>query len=377
MARAQCATTSEDEAESGGQLDAESLRGIGIFLLARREAGAPVRDPAALPHLPGLADVYAVHAGMAATSSTLGRHVGWKCGACAPEAQAGLGLREPFRAPLFEGRVKLEERPTLDPRSHMLCLEAEFAFIMARGLPPRGAEEGAYSAEEVWGAVRLVVPAIEACATRWDGAALARSSPLQRLADAGMNELCALGEAVEVGNCRRDLDRTRVRFRVNGEEVCEGTGANVLGHPINTLVWLANHLVAEGVSTESSSYGGGSIHGLREGDLVMSGAALVLPAEHVRPGDIVTAEFEGLGRAELSVSVVHGDSPAPTATTATNAAHAQPAPARLSSAEWRQLCAEARTTGVEVPVVWPWSGARERQLRRQLEQQPSPPRAKL
>lgn len=286
-------------------------RQIGFFLLSRREAGELVADPGALPPLDGLADAYAIHSMMTKTMSGLGRHVGWKVGAAAPESMAALGLAEPFRAPIYEERVYRSGAVTLAEAAaggRLLMVEAEFGFQLGVALPARGAEQGgAYSAEEAWAAVELVVPSLEVCATRWDGPALAAANGLQKVADGGLNASVVLGECEQNAHrtctqvviimiplmrppLRRPpeqqtrpytniltiygriaggagaavparerpalgLDKLTVRLRVNGAEAAVGSGAAVLEHPASALAWLANHLNTEHTSTQSGLYG--------------------------------------------------------------------------------------------------------------------------
>ena len=46
--------------------------------------------------------------------------------------------------------------------------------------------------------------------------------------------------------------------QVNGESAATGSGANVLGHPVRSLTWLANHLADAGIATSDSQYGAGA-----------------------------------------------------------------------------------------------------------------------
>jgi 2-keto-4-pentenoate hydratase len=71
---------------------------------------------------------------------------------------------------------------------------------------------------------------------------------------------------------------------VNGMLVREGDGAAVLGHPLNALEWLVNAATERGV-------------GLERGEYVTTGVATeVYMAER---GDRATADFGGIGRAEV------------------------------------------------------------------------------
>ena len=62
--------------------------------------------------------------------------------------------------------------------------------------------------------------------------------------------------------------------------VATNTAAEVLGNPLNSLAWIANHLGSRGL-------------GLKAGDVVMSGSISTL----LRPkaGDVVSARFTRLG----------------------------------------------------------------------------------
>ena len=129
-----------------------------------------------------------------------------------------------------------------------------------------------------------------------------------------------------------------------------------MGHPLSALAWLANELVSAEVSTESSQYGGGAVIGLRKGDFVMSGAICLLHVDELQPGDLVVAEFAGMGSVELQITE------APQTTTE----EASAAPERPSMSEWQQLRDDARARGIKLPQIYPWSAARESDLRELL-----------
>ena len=66
--------------------------------------------------------------------------------------------------------------------------------------------------------------------------------------------------------------------------VAEGTGAAVLGNPLDALTWLANHLSARG-------------YGLKSGDAVTTGT--VASIHFAEAAMRVTADFGPIGRVEL------------------------------------------------------------------------------
>jgi 2-keto-4-pentenoate hydratase len=251
-----------------------------------------IEDPTQLPPIERWEDVYDVHKHMSSISSTLGSHCGWKCGACTTAGQESFGLPgEPFCAPLFEKTLKPTNSP-IDLTRNVLIVEAEFAFYFGKGLPPKGAN---YTTAEIWDAVGAVAVCIEVVGSRLVGEAFANASPMQRVSDDGLNIECIVGTSVPVSSCRRDLENVAVKFLVNDKVVAEGSGANVLGSPANSLAWLANKLNKLQVSSADSQYGSDGVPGIREGDFIMSGAATVLAGGEVAPGDKLTAQFEGMG----------------------------------------------------------------------------------
>ena len=60
-----------------------------------------------------------------------------------------------------------------------------------------------------------------------------------------------------------------------------------MGHPLNALAWLANHLNARGEALE-------------RGDLVTTGTCS--PIRFAEPGDVVIADFGAFGRAEVELT---------------------------------------------------------------------------
>jgi 2-keto-4-pentenoate hydratase len=75
-----------------------------------------------------------------------------------------------------------------------------------------------------------------------------------------------------------------VSVTVNGKVLREGSGGNVLGHPLNALEWLVNNLSARGL-------------GLKAGQYVTTGVTTeVYMAER---GDRITAHFGPVGSVDL------------------------------------------------------------------------------
>ena len=167
--------------------------------------------------------------------------------------------------------------------NRMRVAECEFAFRMGRDLPPRRALP--MNADEVLGAVADLYLAIEIPDSR-----LRRLRDRGRTADHRRQRLRAsfvLGPLAPPVWRELDLAAHRVVAKVGGRYEREGVGANVLGHPLIALTWLANELSAMGVT-------------LASGQVVTTGTCLK-PLE-IEPGDKVTADYGVLGRVECSFS---------------------------------------------------------------------------
>jgi 2-keto-4-pentenoate hydratase len=234
--------------------------------LARFAEGLRPRD---------LAEAYAIQDRFAAA---LGRPVGYKVAYINPAVQRALGIPSPMFGRLIEGRVfDSPGRLRGDGYFHRL-VETEFAFRMARPLPPRATP---YTEDEVVAAVEALIPCFEIADTRF--ADWKTVAPLDAAADN------ALGSAWVGGTpCHDfravDLAGHEVVSFVNGREASRGVGANVGGSPLVSLCWLANELGRWG-------------RGLVAGELVTTGCCMdVLP---LRPGDAAEADFGALGRVRV------------------------------------------------------------------------------
>src|SRR5258708_4539761 len=107
-------------------------------------------------------------------------------------------------------------------------------------------------------AVKAVMPAFELADDRGADYAELPRHPLDLICDNCWNEGAVLGYAVEDW---RGIDLAKVRgvASVNGRAMGEGRGADALGHPLDALGWVANHLAESG-------------RALMRGDVVITGS---------------------------------------------------------------------------------------------------------
>jgi 2-keto-4-pentenoate hydratase len=84
-----------------------------------------------------------------------------------------------------------------------------------------------------------------------------------------------------------DLPASKGTMSINGKLVGEGKGSDVMGHPLEALVWLANSLSARGESMPA-------------GTVVITGS--IIPPTPLGSGDTATISIDGLGEANIKVS---------------------------------------------------------------------------
>jgi 2-keto-4-pentenoate hydratase len=246
----------------------------------RRERFAP------LP--PGLAprtesEAYAIQdAFVALRAQRLGARAGHKIALTSAEMRKFVGVDAPQAGTMFLSRVLRSPARVRAADYVRLIVEFEIAVQLAEDLP---AADKPFSREGVARAVGAVMPALELADDRNADYALLARHPLELIADNAWNEGAVLGAPV-AGWRALDLGAVRGVAKINGMAVGEGRGADSMGHPLNALVWLADHLAAIG-------------RGLLRGDVVITGSIVTTKA--VKAGDRVAFEVEGLGAVELAV----------------------------------------------------------------------------
>jgi len=207
--------------------------------------------------------------------------IGWKIAATSSAGQRHIGVTEPLGGRLF-AKFRHGNGARLPAGGlHMRVAEAEFAFRMAKDLPPRG---NPYATEEVIAAVATLHLAIEVPDSRYRD--FARVGAPQLVADDSCACFFVLGD--EAAGWRGvDLAAHPVVGHKNGVVAQRGSGANVLGDPRVALAWLANDRAARG-------------DGLKAGQIVTTGTC-VKPMP-IAPGDQVVADFGALGRVRVQFS---------------------------------------------------------------------------
>jgi 2-keto-4-pentenoate hydratase len=250
----------------------------GQALATARRDGVPLAElPGGLPA--DEAEAYAIQAEAIAVYES--KPSGYKVGATSPFAQEMLGTNHPFTAPMFADSCH-EDGLALDvPAYGLIGIEAEFAFRLATDLPPRQAP---YTLDDVTAAVATVHPAFEIVGLRVPTEHLANI--LVVIADFGVNVGFVHGDGINDWT-QHDLSSVNVRVDIDGAEVAHGSGAAVLGNPVNALLWTANNRRESG-------------DGLVAGDWISTGATCGII--RITSGQTAVGDFGVLGTVTMSLS---------------------------------------------------------------------------
>lgn len=246
-------------------------------LLAARRSGEVIEDLPAEVKPQSLADALAIRDLVFAGLND--DQAGWFVGCSNPHIQRQLGLDEPYCAPLAAATV--HPSPASLPASAFpsITLEVEFAFSLGEDLPPRATP---YSLDDVSAAIDRVHPAIEVVTSHL--ADWTHQSIFNIIADNGTDGALVFGDGAPLAEAG-DLSAIKTSVAVNGEQRATGSGADVLGNPLNVMMWLANRCREDGVTLKA-----GQIHN----------TGSTTPMVLATPGDICRAVFEGLGGVEVT-----------------------------------------------------------------------------
>jgi 2-keto-4-pentenoate hydratase len=209
-----------------------------------------------------------------------GAPVGWKIGSTSPPMQAALGIPFPCGGTLYSGTV--HQRHAIMPRSDYSKpgLECEIAVRLSADLPAR---PGGYDRAGVLPAVGAVMTSVEL--VEWRFVDFKRAGVPSLVADDFFSCGCVLGKEHPALVLAGDGDIAG-RFTVDGEVAAAGNARDILGHPLNSLAWLANHSASRGTP-------------LRGGEIITLGS-IVAALRLEKPGK-VEASFNGLGAVTVDV----------------------------------------------------------------------------
>ena len=248
-------------------------RRAAAYLLDMRESARiePELPPELRP--PDLASAYEVQRLLVDSLSPDVDPIGYKCAGTSPVAQEVLEIDHPLFGRLIQASTSADGATLRADAFVHRVIEAEIAFRIGEDVEPLA---GGHSAGTVGEFVAAVIPSIEIVDYRYESWTV--GAP-QVAADNAIHGWWVAGRPLEDW---RHLDLAAVTVTVdrNGSVETTGSGANVLGNPLNVLAWLADELPRHGMQ-------------LRAGDLVTTGITTgVFEAD---AGDHVVAGFDGVG----------------------------------------------------------------------------------
>jgi len=219
-------------------------------------------------------DAYEVQRQVIAAREARGEQVvGHKVGCTSKAIRQQFGLSEPICGRLLAPHIHYG-RTVLDWNDYVdLAVEPEFVFGIGRDLRSEIRDQ-----EELLEAIEWVAPGIEIHNYRfWFG----EPTSQELIASNGIFAGLVVGQQ-RTSPAGLDFDLEGVGIFRNGELAASGIGAEIMGGPLKSLRWLANHLIRRG------DY-------LKAGQLVIPGSPVQLIS--VEPGDRIAASFTRLGSA--------------------------------------------------------------------------------
>jgi 2-oxo-3-hexenedioate decarboxylase/2-keto-4-pentenoate hydratase len=249
-----------------------------ITELFRRRQPAEVLPTELYPA--GLDEAYAIQREFREIEKTRGRGavVGYKIGLTTPVMQKVCGVDEPCYGAIFASELH-QRRADISAREYCrIGVETEIAFRLGNDLPHGGDRSRVAAAVDTAMAAIELIEDLRFDYRRLDAAALVAGN----VWNAGAVVAAPVWEWQGL-----DLARATARLSINGREIGSGIGAEVMGHPLNALAWLAEKLAVAGAPLQS-------------GMIVLTGS--MVPIQYPAPGDRVLVEVSSLGTAELAVT---------------------------------------------------------------------------
>lgn len=247
-------------------------------LLREHDERVPFANHALKWNIPDLAGAYDLQS--AFVDKLAERHggpMGYKVALTSKRMQVMCGIDQPLAGVVLADRVHQSGATvSLSDYDH-LGIEFEITVKLARPLPARSKP---YSFDEVAAAVGAIAPSFELVDDR--RADYKTLDVLSLTSDNAWNAGAVLGEFRDQWP---DLEGIVGAADRNGERFDSGHGRDALGHPFNSLLWLANHLSARG-------------QGMRAGDIVMTGS--LVSTRFPEAGESYRFTLEGVGSAEVS-----------------------------------------------------------------------------
>ncbi|MHA2787686.1 2-keto-4-pentenoate hydratase [Corynebacterium sp. S7] len=261
--------------ENASATSTQTLEQVAQDFLDAYESGNPIAPPRTVISDLDLAGAYRIQQIQEEAFVAQGRKVvGRKIGLTSLAMQQQLGVDSPdfgfFTEDLvFKSGDSVKVDQFIAPK-----VEPELAFILKDDLAADATFEQTVAAV---GEVRLAVEIIDSRVANWD------IKLVDTVADNASCGAIVIGEE-NLAIASDDLPQVTARMSIAGEPSGEGTGADVMGHPLAPLQWLAGVLGEQGVP-------------LKAGDIILTGSFCA--AAPVVAGQNVSVDFGEYGTLTL------------------------------------------------------------------------------
>ena len=230
-----------------------------------------------------MADAYAIQTALVEKKLAQGRHIiGWKIGLTAKAMQYALNINTPDSGALLDDMAFSTGELVPKGRFIQPRIEAEIAFVMNSDITGEN-----ITRKDVIEATDYVTPSLEILDTR-----IKRSDPITGETRKALDTISdnAANAGIVLGEERHALDTHDVRWVgaiVKRNTIVEetGLGAGVLNDPVESVVWLVQHM---------SQYD----RVIRKGDIILSGS-FIRPIE-CYAGSHIEADFGDFGYIQIS-----------------------------------------------------------------------------
>lgn len=220
------------------------------------------------------------HALLAATHGPI---AGYKIALTTPVMQHMVGFHEPVSGAILTQTIQQSPCIIRSTDYGHLGVECEIAVRLEADLP---IPQAPYSRDQIAAAIGTVMAAFELIDDRHADYAQFAPQILSIIADNAWNGGIVLGPPATDWRTV-DLAAAHGTMVINDAVVGEGYGRDVMGHPLDALVWLANGLAQRGKR-------------LSRDMVVMTGS--IVATKFVHPGDTVHFRIDGLGEVRLNVA---------------------------------------------------------------------------
>ncbi|MCE2879956.1 MAG: hydratase [Comamonadaceae bacterium] len=208
-------------------------------------------------------------------SGRVGAVGGWKIAATSVAGQRHIGVDGPLAGPVFASRVFANGASVSLASNRMRVAECEVVFGFRRAIDPR---PEIWTREQALSELATVGPGIELPDSRF--VHFERAGLPQLIADCACCNDMVLGAPIAAAGLEV-LAQLPVRAQMSDGRSFEGVGRNVLGDPVEALLWFLNEMSEAGQRIEAEHF--------------LTTGACVTPIP-IEPGQSLQADFGWLGQ---------------------------------------------------------------------------------